>query len=257
MTVNSLELACRSHVGLVRENNEDSYTADEDYGLLVVADGMGGHCSGEVASRIAVESAAEELGHAQHEDLADELDSLLVAGRAIERANQAIFDEVGVHPEQRGMGTTLVVALFRDDRIYFAHVGDSRLYRLRNGRLHRLTRDHSLVQHLVDEGLFRSRAEAHEAGVGDNVLTRCLGQDPNVEVDVGDADLQSGDLFLCCTDGLTGMLSDERIATLLDVDGSLETAAARLEAAALGSGGTDNVTLVLARPILNKSGQPA
>jgi serine/threonine protein phosphatase PrpC len=254
MTVNSLELACRSHVGLVRENNEDSYTADEDYGLLVVADGMGGHCSGEVASRIAVEAAAEELGHAQHKDLADELDSLMVAGHAIERANQAIFQEVAEHAELAGMGTTLVSALFRDNRVYFAHVGDSRLYRVRKGHLHRLTRDHSLVQHLLDEGLFRDREEAHEAGVGDNVLTRCLGQDPNVEVDVGDADLEAGDLFLACSDGLTGMLSDREISELLNKDESLEMAAARLEAAALGKGGNDNVTLVLARPLLNNSG---
>jgi protein phosphatase len=253
MTVNSLELAYRSHVGLVRENNEDYYTADEDYGLLVVADGMGGHCSGEVASQIAVEAAAEELGHAQHKDLADELDSLMVAGRAIERANQAIFEEVGEHAELSGMGTTVVSALFRDNRIYFAHVGDSRLYRLRNGHLHRLTRDHSLVQHLIDEGLFRDHHEAHEAGVGDNVLTRCLGQDPNVEVDVGDADLEAGDLFLACTDGLTGMLNDREISDLLNQGEALEMAAARLEAAALGKGGTDNVTLVLARPLLNNN----
>lgn len=253
MTVNSLELACRSHVGLVRENNEDSYTADEDYGLFVVADGMGGHCSGEIASRIAVEMAAEELGQVQHEDLADELDSLMLVGRAVERANQAIFSEVDRHPEQSGMGTTVVAALFRDDRIYFAHVGDSRLYRFRNGHLHRLTRDHSLVQHLLDEGLFRDRAEAREAGVGDNVLTRCLGQDPNVEVDVGDADLKAGDIFLCCTDGLTGMVSDARIAALLSADEPLETSAARLEAAALAGGGTDNVSLVLARPLLNRA----
>lgn len=254
MTVNSLELACRTHVGLVRDNNEDSYTADGDYGLFVVADGMGGHCSGEVASRIAVEAAAEELGNAQHDDLADELDSLLVVGRAIESANRAIFSEVADEPELSGMGTTLVTAMFRDDHIYYAHVGDSRLYRLREGRLRRMTRDHSLVQHLVDEGLFRDRHEAREAGVGDNVLTRCLGQDPNVEVDVGDASLQAGDLFLCCTDGLCGLVSDARIADLMDSQESLELIAARLEAAALSAGGPDNITLVLARPLLRDSG---
>jgi serine/threonine protein phosphatase PrpC len=250
MTVNSLELACRTHVGLVRENNEDSYTADGDYGLLVVADGMGGHCSGEVASRIAVETSAEELGQVQHLDLADELDSLLVVGRAVENANNAIFKEVATAPELTGMGTTLVTAIFRDNRIYYAHVGDSRLYRLRAGRLRHLTRDHSLVQHLVDEGLFRDRDEAHEAGVGDNVLTRCLGQDPNVEVDVGDAALQEGDLFMCCTDGLCGLVNDQRIQELMASGESLELIAARLEAAALAAGGPDNLTLVLARPQL-------
>lgn len=250
MTVNSLELAYRTHVGLVRDNNEDSYTADGDYGLMVVADGMGGHCSGEVASRIAVEAAADVLGQAQHDDAADDLDSLMVVGRAAEVANGAIFAAVGRNPELTGMGTTVVTALFRNNRIFYSHVGDSRLYRLRGGRLRRLTRDHSLVQHLVDEGLFRDREEAREAGVGDNVLTRCLGQDPNVEVDVGDASLAAGDLFLCCTDGLCGLVPDERLESLMAKDEPLELMAARLEAAALSAGGPDNVTLVLVRPVL-------
>jgi protein phosphatase len=252
MTVNSLDLACRTHLGLARQNNEDSFTADGDYGLLVVADGMGGHCSGEVASGIAVEAAAEELGHAQQEDLADDLRSLALVGHSVERANEAIFLAVAHKPELSGMGTTLVTAMFRDDRIYYAHVGDSRLYRLRDGRLRQLTRDHSLVQHLIDEGLFRHRAEAREAGVGDNVLTRCLGQDPNVQVDVGEADLEVGDLFLCCTDGLCGLVADQHIQDLLNKDEPLEIRAARLEAAALSAGGNDNVTLVLARPLLNR-----
>ncbi len=250
MTVNSLDIACRTHVGLVRDNNEDCYTADGDYGLFVVADGMGGHCSGEVASRIAVEAAAEVLGQVQHDDTADELDSLMQVGRAAEIANGAIFAEVGRHADLGGMGTTLVVALFRGNRIYYAHVGDSRLYRLRNGTLRQLTRDHSLVQHLVDEGLFRDREEANQAGVGDNVLTRCLGQDPNVEVDVGDASLKDGDMFLCCTDGLSGVVSDRHLADVLAGDESLELIAARLEAAALSAGGPDNVTLVVVRPRL-------
>lgn len=248
MTVNSLDIACRTHVGLLRDNNEDSYTADGDYGLVVVADGMGGHCSGEVASRIAVEAAAEILGQVQHEDAADELDSLLQAGKAIEVANGAIFAEVGRHAELSGMGTTLVTALFRNDRIFYAHVGDSRLYRLRDGRLRQLTRDHSLVQHLVDEGLFRDREEANQAGVGDNVLTRCLGQDPNVQVDVGDTRVQPDDLFLACTDGLCGVVPDEQLERLMSNDESLDLMAARLEAAALAAGGPDNVTLVLVRP---------
>lgn len=250
MTVNSLDIACRTHVGLVRDNNEDSYTADGDYGLFVVADGMGGHCSGEVASRIAVEASAEVLGQVQQDDAADELDSLMQVGRAAEIANGAIFAEVGRHEELSGMGTTVVNALFRGNRIYFAHVGDSRLYRLRAGKLRQLTRDHSLVQHLVDEGLFRDREEANQAGVGDNVLTRCLGQDPNVQVDVGDALLKEGDLFLCCTDGLCGVVPDDQLARLMESNESLELMAARLEAAALAAGGPDNVTLVLVRPNL-------
>ena len=156
-----------------------------------------------------------------------------------------------VHPELSGMGTTLVLAIFRDGRIYHAHVGDSRLYRVRYGRMRRLTRDHSLIQQMIDDGVFMNRTQAREAGVRDNVLTRSLGMQRQAEVDVGDALIESGDSYLICSDGLHGMLSDTLISRILrDPDGDLEGQVQALIDAALEAGGNDNVTAVLIRPRL-------
>lgn len=249
MTVHPLEVACRTHVGRVRRQNEDSLVAMADRGLVAVADGMGGHEAGEVASRLAIDSLVRELLPAQVKDSGDELESLLRIGQAVEAANQAIQDEVVHQPQLHGMGTTLVAALYRQGRIFYAHVGDSRLYRLRDGRLERLTRDHSLIQQVVDQGDFASRAEARRAGIRDSVLTRSLGIHREVEVDVGDAPLRAGDLFLLCSDGLNGELGDATLRDiLLDHEYDLEAAAEHLQNAALASGGRDNVTLILARP---------
>jgi protein phosphatase len=135
--------------------------------------------------------------------------------------------------------------------LFFAHVGDSRLYRYRGGQLRQLTRDHSLIQQLVDEGLFADRREAQGAGVGDNILLRSLGLEARVEPDVGDARIEPGDLYLFCTDGLAGKVPDRDIAALLaDADEDLDLLAERLKQAALDVGGPDNVTLILARPRL-------
>jgi len=249
MTVNTLEIAFRTHVGLVRLRNEDYLAALPQQGVVLLADGMGGHRAGDVASRLAVETAVNELLPAQSDDSADDLESLLRVGQAVEAANQAIFRTVRLQPELSGMGTTIVAAVFREQRIFYAHVGDSRLYRIRRGRMRRLTRDHSLVQQMVDEGVFRNRAEARAAGVGDNVLTRTLGLDPQVEVDVGDAVLAPDDLYLFCSDGLSNKVPDREILGILRAAGSdLDARAEALLQAALDAGGSDNITLVLARP---------
>ncbi len=254
MTVHALDMAYRTHIGLVRNHNEDYLVVLGDHGLLVLGDGMGGHLAGEVASKLAVETAAEELIPAQLDDTADDLESLLRVGQALERSNEELFKAVKKKPELKGMGTTIVAAMFRQYRVFFAHVGDSRLYRVRAGRIRCLTRDHSLVQQLMDNGLFRNRAEAHEAGVGDNVLTRSLGLDPNVEVDVGDKSLQAGDIYLACSDGMNGKVPDSAMAEILcDKDSDLDGMADRLLQAALEAGGRDNITLILARPrVVNK-----
>jgi protein phosphatase len=249
MTVHSLELACRSHVGRVREQNEDCMVAMAERGLAAVADGMGGHRAGEVASRLAIDTLVRELLPAQLEDRGDDLESLLRIGQAVESANAAIQDEVRHQPDFSGMGTTLVVAIFRQGRVFFAHVGDSRLYRLRDGALECLTRDHSLIQQVLDQGEFANRAEARRAGIRDSILTRSLGINPEVEVDVGDAHLRAGDLFLLCSDGLNGQLSDAVIRKILVAgERDLDAAADQLQNAALASGGRDNITLILARP---------
>jgi len=247
MTVHAMECVHRTHVGLVRAHNEDHLACFPGLGIMVLGDGMGGHNAGEVASRVAVDAAADELMSRQEEDWADDLNSLVVAGQAVETANLAVCAEVARFPELKGMGTTLVLALFREDSVFFAHVGDSRLYCLRDGQLRQLTRDHSLVQELLDNGLFGSVDEAHQAGIGDNILTRSIGLDPNVEIDVGDQRLQAGDIYLMCSDGLCGRVPDERIGAILQESDDLDTLADALLKAALDAGGRDNISLIVGR----------
>jgi protein phosphatase len=251
MAVNPIELAFRTHQGLVRRHNQDWMKTDAGLGVVVLADGMGGHRCGEVASRVAVEAAIADLLPAQQEDKADDMEAQLRVGHAVEVANKALLDMCEVHPELQGMGTTLVAALFRDGKIYHAHVGDSRLYRVRYGRMRRLTRDHSLIQRMIDDGVFLNRAEAREAGIRDNVLTRSLGMQRQAEVDVGSSVLETGDTYLLCSDGLHGSVPDSVIARVLrDREGDLEEQAQHLIDVALEAGGNDNITVILARPQL-------
>ena len=250
MAVHAIDCQHRTHVGLVRPHNEDYLACFPDLGVMVLGDGMGGHRAGEVAARVAVEAAAEALLPAQEEDAADDLESLLRVGRAAESANRAVFAAVERDPALAGMGTTLVAAMFREGRIYYSHVGDSRLYRLRDGTLRCLTRDHSLMQEVLDTGLFDTRDEVQAAGIGDNILTRCIGLDPEVEVDVGDAELRAGDLYLACSDGLCGKVSDDALRQVMTEVPELPEMADALLEAALQAGGRDNISLILARPRL-------
>ena len=253
MGADQLEVATRSHAGLVRSHNQDFVAVDAECGTLVLADGMGGHRAGEVASRIAADRALVELRSAQSEVSMDSTAALLRVGHAVERANQALFDACATRPELRGMGTTVVAAVFRDRRLFYAHVGDSRLYRIRFGRLRRLTHDHTLIQRMVDDGVFVNRAEARQAGIRDNVLTRSLGMQNPADVDVAEVPVEPGDTFLCCSDGLHGLVADKEIARILrDPQGDLDEQAQALVDAALAAGGTDNVSVVLARPILDE-----
>ncbi|MGB5199006.1 MAG: hypothetical protein WBR56_03805, partial [Sedimenticolaceae bacterium] len=165
---------------------------------------------------------------------------------------RALSEMCDVHPELSGMGTTLVVAVFRDGQVFYAHVGDSRLYRVRYGRMRRLTRDHSLIQRMIDDGVFVNRASAREAGIRDNVLTRSLGIQREAEVDVGSAVLEVGDTYLMCSDGLHGLRPDSAIARILrDPRGDLEQQVQSLVDAALTAGGHDNISAILARPRLD------
>lgn len=247
MTVHAMECAHRSHVGLVRKQNEDYLACFDRLGLLVLGDGMGGHTAGEVASRLAVETAAEALMPVQQEDRADDLESLMYVGRAVEQANRAVIDAVVGRPELEGMGTTLVLAMFRQQRLFYSYVGDSRLYRLRDRQLRQLTRDHSLVQELIDHGLFASLQEARKAGIGENILTRSIGLNPDVEVDVGDHELFEDDLYLLCSDGLCGKVEDHQIESIMLGSNDVEQIADQLQQAALDIGGRDNISLIVAR----------
>ncbi len=245
----SLEVAYATDVGLVRQMNEDYVRVEPELGIVALADGMGGHDAGEVASEVAVEVAVEELYHAQRFTKMDAAQALMVVGQAVERANASVFTLANQRRELWGMGTTLVLAMFHQGRIFYAHVGDSRLYLFRDGELSQLTRDHSLIQTVIDYGIYADRGAAREAGVGDNVLTRSLGAHMQLDVDVDDMVVHPGDLFLFCSDGLSGLISDEDISKLLAEERlSLESRVQALVRGAKDAGGSDNISVVLARP---------
>jgi len=222
--------AAATDIGLVREGNEDSYLVDEP--LFAVADGMGGHRGGEVASQLALETV-EKLFRKGTGDLAEQ----------VQEANRAVFERSVEDRQVAGMGTTLTAALVEGDRIRLAHVGDSRAYLLRDGELRRLTEDHTLVHRMVTEGeISEEEAEAHPQR---SVLTRALGVDMFVDVDDDVVQVRSGDRLLLCTDGLTGMVSEDEIKEVLQrVDDPTE-ASERLVRAANEAGGVDNITVVV------------
>jgi protein phosphatase len=247
LTRKRLLLATRTDKGLARESNEDAFDTSPDGGVVVVADGMGGYRGGAVASRLAVEAVRDHLraslGPGPTVD-----DCLMALERAIEAANDAILGEADATPGLAGMGSTVVAGVFGPAELAFAWVGDSRLYLLREGSLVQLTSDHTLVQELVQAGLFDSVARAVQAGVGDNVLVRALGTEEALAVDTGSLELGDGDLLLFCTDGLNHMVEDrdiERVMTAADLP--LDAKAQRLVELACAAGGLDNITVVLAQ----------
>ncbi|MCS6810363.1 MAG: Stp1/IreP family PP2C-type Ser/Thr phosphatase [Tepidimonas sp.] len=235
-----LRYACASDAGRLRENNEDAVLLDPALALAVVADGMGGYNAGEVAARLCCEAVHAALQAQPDEALANPRQRLLEAVRS---ANRAVFERALLQPSLRGMATTVVAVLLAGPQGVVAHVGDSRLYRLRQGRLDRLTRDHSLVQEHIDAGLLEP--EAARASGYRNLVTRALGIAPVVDVEVGTFDLTPGDTLLLCTDGLTDLLTEGEIARLLCHGGPLDSAAARLVQAANAAGGRDNVSVAL------------
>ena len=250
--LHKLTISASSEIGLVRKNNQDSYFTSPQNGLVVVADGMGGHNGGEIASEIAVTGISDELLQQQWENTSDEMEILLKLGESVEKANLLIRQKANLNAELTGMGTTVVAALFISSRVFLAHVGDSRIYRFRDNKLELMTRDHSLVQQLADTGVFVDVKEAEAAGIGSNVLTRGLGIEDQVEVDVTDEQLQPGDQYLFCSDGLTAMVNDQDLEKLLiQYQKDMETAVERLVVGAMTAGGLDNITVVLARPELD------
>lgn len=249
-----MDFALRSDVGRKRRHNEDSSLVAPELGLALVADGMGGYKAGEVASAIAVYRVLEEmkpfLGE-QHPEMIDQESGFTRASvavrNAIVQANEEIFDKAEGIPQCNGMGTTVVAAMFYAGRVTLAHVGDSRAYRMRNGELRAVTNDHSLVQEMVDRGLV-SAEEAAE-NTPRNLVTRALGVERTVRVEITQDHFESGDLFLLCSDGLNDMVSDKEIGlTLSKYSANLAEAAERLVALANERGGKDNVSVVLLRP---------
>ncbi|BBL72085.1 Stp1/IreP family PP2C-type Ser/Thr phosphatase [Methylogaea oryzae] len=253
---NCVKIATGTDVGCVRTNNEDSVGKNEQIGLAVLADGMGGHNAGEVAGAMAVGSILHELSTTLRQQAPGQPGNDGEYGRdaellrqAIENANVAIHRTAAGNLAYHGMGTTIVAAAFHNDRISAAHVGDSRLYRLRGGELKQLTTDHSLAHELIANGYFKSYEEVVAAGMK-NAITRALGLDAEVNVDLLEDTVQAGDLYLLCSDGLTDMVADtEILSTLQAYRANLERCVAQLIALAKQNGGKDNISVILARPM--------
>src|SRR5512135_1698467 len=242
-----------SDPGRVREHNEDTIGTDADIGLVVLADGMGGYKAGEVASGISVRTVMSLVKDAvEREDLSlhDDESGLnrpgILLRDAIQRANKVIYQTARTQANCEGMGTTVVAGLFFDDKLTVAHVGDSRLYCQRNGELRQVTQDHSLLQELVARG-FYTPEEAQRAAAK-NYVTRALGVEPTVDVDVTEVPVLKDDLYLLCSDGLSDMVEDEDIhLTISTFGGNLETLAKQLVLLSNDNGGRDNVSIVVVR----------
>ncbi len=256
MTLRSkIRVVGMTDTGKVREHNEDTIATDGDIGLLVLADGMGGYNAGEVASGIAVKTVLNLIREqVEREDLTvlDKDTGLtrpsIILRDAINRANKIIYQTARSQPQCEGMGTTIVAALFFDNRVSIAHVGDSRMYRLRSDRFEQVTMDHSLLQELVDRGFYS--AEEAQRAANKNYVTRALGVEPNVEVELQEAAVQKGDVYVLCSDGLSDMVEDDDIhLTISTFSANLDTVAKQLIQLANDNGGRDNVSAVMAQVV--------
>ena len=242
-----------TNVGLARTHNEDALHLPVDERLAIVADGMGGHASREVASKMAVDTVVEYFKETAEEQILTwpfKVDrhggaDVMRLVTAIKLANVKIHEQAQRDPACKGMGTTIVSALFLDDRIIIAHVGDSRLYKLREGGIALVTEDHSLINDYIK--MKRMTAEEAAAWPHKNVIVRALGMKESVQVDIHTENARLGDCFVLCSDGLSSMISDEEIREIVDGEKDLDRAAERLIAAANAAGGKDNITVVLAR----------
>lgn len=248
-----IEVAGTTHVGMKRNHNEDNYLVLPEENLCIVADGMGGHSSGEIASKIAVDELGEFFRMTSRDgdatwpfkmDKTRNYDENRLA-TGIKLANKSIFDKAGAESKYKGMGTTIVSVHFANDAAYVGHVGDSRVYFFREGVLKQVTEDHSLLNDYLKAK--KLTPEEIEHFPHKNVIVRALGMKENVIVDVSRVDLQQGDLFLLCSDGLSGMVSDAQMQEILARTPELEKACGQLIDMANAAGGTDNVTCVLAR----------
>ncbi len=250
---NALEIVVRTDPGRVRGHNEDAVFANPNLGFVILADGMGGYNAGEVASGLATMVLSSELEEALAARPAHEIER--ETGRPfahrclldkVGRANAAIFEAAASRAQYAGMGTTLVSAVFYDNQVTVAHVGDSRLYRLRGDAFDAITRDHSLLQEQIDNGLIlpeEARFAQHK-----NLVLRALGVDPVVDIEIHDHRVRPGDIYLFCSDGLNDMVDDEDIQlTLQTLEDDMERAATQLIQMANDNGGTDNISVILVK----------
>lgn len=241
------EFCIRTDPGLARENNEDSVAVDEPTRLGILADGMGGYNAGEVASGMATTFIKSELGRwlAQAGRHANSREVRRAMEICVDNANRSIFNAANSNPQYSGMGTTLVVGVFQDGRLMLGHIGDSRCYRLRNAHLEQITKDHSLLQEQMDAGLITPEQAA--SSTNKNLVTRALGVEDAVLLEVNEYKVDPGDLYLMCSDGLSDMLDDQAIAHILASDATLEQKSVQLVDAANANGGRDNISVLLAQ----------
>jgi len=245
----------KTDVGLMRDHNEDAISCDENIGLAILADGMGGHRGGEMASAITVSTVLEAVTEKIKKIKSGESDKetgysleSLAVHEAITLANKNVHDSSETNAQYRGMGTTVVVTLFYDNRFTVAHVGDSRLYRLRDAELEQITRDHSLMQELIDRGFYTP--EQARNSLNKNLVTRAIGIDKKVQIDVQEDITMVNDIYLLCSDGVNDMIEDELIRTaMLDNENDLEKAAEEIIRLANEHGGKDNISALLVKPI--------
>jgi len=249
----TLEITSCTDPGMVRSHNEDSIAADAANGLVVLADGMGGYNAGEVASGMAttvITTEIQQLLTKVQPFQIDEETKAPVAGRMIRdqvlKANTSIYQAAQSQPQYAGMGTTLVVCLFYDNKMTVGHLGDSRLYMLRDGKFSQVTRDHSLLQEQIDSGIITVEQAKHAQHK--NLVTKALGIDPSVEPEIKEYATKPGDVYLLCSDGLCDMVDDEDVGmTLQALGGNLKLAAQQLVQMANDNGGKDNVSVILVR----------
>jgi PPM family protein phosphatase len=241
------EICTQTDPGLARENNEDAVSFDAASRLCILADGMGGYNAGEIASGMAVAFIKSEMGrwllqagkHANGKEVRRALEI------CVENANHSIFNAANANPPYAGMGTTLVVGVFQQDRLILGHIGDSRCYRLRGGEFLQITKDHSLLQEQLDAGLITP--EQALTSTNKNLVTRALGVEDTVMLEVHEHRVESGDIYLMCSDGLSDMVSDAGIASIVAGGDLLEQKARQLIVAANEGGGRDNISVLLAK----------
>lgn len=245
MTVN-FKICCKSDVGRMRSNNEDAVLVHDEPAVMVLADGMGGHQAGEVASHLATnhidQNIRQWLGQCKEKTISKNLKKAI--SRFVNHASTIIFNQSYSNYEQRGMGTTVVVAVLHKSRMTIGHVGDSRAYLLRDGQLERLTKDHTKLQELMDDGVLKS--DAPDCGNFKNMLTKAVGIMPYVDVEFIQYNVQADDVLLMCSDGLTDMLTDKEIEMVLLRNSAPPETCNWLIAKANEAGGVDNISVALA-----------
>ena len=255
----ALEIVTATDSGMVRSHNEDSIAADATSGFVILADGMGGYNAGEVASGIAAAMLGTSLKQVLDgvepgsiEPESGETLAVNILREQIAGANASIYQAAKSQPQYAGMGTTLVVGLFYDNRLSVAHIGDSRLYRLRQDEFKQVTRDHSLLQEQIDSGMITE--EMARFSQNRNLVTRALGIDPEVEPEIHTYEVEVGDIYLLCSDGLSDMVEDDEIQlTLSSLQANLQLASQQLVQMANDNGGRDNVSVILVRILRNFS----